>query len=145
MIHFTDSSSLIKTYVGESGSPTMLALVLKERIGVSVLTFAEVHATFARRRRDGLCTAEEWDELDAAFLGDWEAFVHVQVDESTLTLVPQLCAKYPLRASDAVQLASAVVLRSRGVGVAFVCSDTRLKDAATGESFAVLDPVTATM
>lgn len=145
MIHFTDSSSLIKTYVGESGSPTMLALVLKERIGVSFLTFAEVHATFARRKRDGLCTAEEWAELDAAFQEDWETFVHVQVDDPTLSLVPQLCAKYPLRASDAVQLASAVVLRSQGVAVAFVCSDARLKEAAAGETFAVLDPVTATL
>lgn len=142
MIHFADSSALIKAYVGETGSPEMLAMVLSSDIGVSALTFAEVQATFARRQREGLCTAGERKALGDALGEDWQTFVHVQLDESTLAEVVPLCDRHPLRASDAVQLASAVVLRNSGVNVTFVCSDGRLKDAASGEGFSVVDPTT---
>jgi predicted nucleic acid-binding protein len=59
-----------------------------------------------------------------------------------------LTAKHPLRAYDAVQLASALRINRQTVtdgapAITFVCADTRLLAIAAAEGLAVQDPAAA--
>ena len=137
---FVDTSALVKLYLTESGSEEMVALALRSKMAASVLTYAEVHATLARMCRTGDLSVNECAELSEAFEEDWAAMTRLPLDTRTLNLIPDLCTRHPLRASDSVQLASAVSLREGGLDVDFVCSDERLKSAGAAEGFAVVDP-----
>lgn len=141
MILFLDTSALVKLYILEPGSERMRERVARaDSMAVSVLAFAESHATFARRRREELLFATELEQIRAAFATDWEELVQVPVGAAVLKPVPSLCERYPLRGADAVQLASALLLREEGLEVTFACSDGRLLGAAAAEGLAIFDP-----
>jgi predicted nucleic acid-binding protein len=62
--------------------------------------------------------------------------------EAVMTIAEDLLSKYVLRASDAIQLASAIEVQSRLVsarlpGIIFVAGDNRLMTAATAEGLTV--------
>jgi len=59
LILFLDTSALAKLYIAEPGSEAMRRRISNELIAVSQLAYAEAHATFARRRREDLLTADE--------------------------------------------------------------------------------------
>ena len=141
MILFVDSSVLVKLYIAEPGSERMREAAAQEvRIGASLLAFAEIHATFARRRREALLLAPEFEELLVRFGEDWEELLQVPVGADVLAFVPELCKRHPLRGADAVHLASALLLREE-VEVLFACSDGSLLAAAAAEGLAIFNPV----
>jgi predicted nucleic acid-binding protein len=142
LILFLDTSALVKLYITELGSERMRVLVAKgEPVAVSVLAFAEIHATFRRRRREELLQATELEQLQLAFASDWEELTQVPVGSAVLQLVPSLCARHPLRGADAVHLASALLLHQAGLQVTFACSDRHLVEAAAAEGLITFDPV----
>jgi predicted nucleic acid-binding protein len=144
LILFLDSSALVKLYIAEPGSDRMqAAAAAAEGAATSPLTYAEIHATFARRGREGLLQGDELDQLRQQFGEDWEELLRVPPLDEVLMLVPGLCGRYPLRGADALQLASALFLRREGLEVTFACADSRLVDAAAGEGLAVLNPAAA--
>ena len=105
MILFLDTSALVKLYVAEPGSTRMREAAGRgEPLAVSVLAFAEIHATFARRRREKLLTESELVQLRLGFASDWEELTKVPVGAAVLKLVPRLCERHPLRGADAVHL-----------------------------------------
>lgn len=141
MILFVDTSVLVKLYIAEPGSERMRQSAAQEvRIAASVLAFAEIHATFARRRREALLLASELEELLLRFADDWEGLLQVPVGAEVLAFVPELCKRHPLRGADAVHLASALLLR-QGLEVLFACSDNSLLAAAAAEGLATFNPV----
>ncbi len=141
MILFLDTSALIKLYIVEPGSEAMGRKVSGKLIAVSQLAYAEAHATFARRRREDLLTAEELQLLIDDFEQDWQTALQVPVSEQVLPIVPDLCRDHPLRGADALQLAAALMIHRQGVEVHFVTNDQRLLDAAETEGLTVFDPV----
>ncbi len=112
-----------------------------ERAATTPLTCAEIHATFARRGREGLLGPDELDRLQQQFAEDWDELLRVPTLDGVLALVPGLCARHPLRGADALQLASALFLRQEGLEVTFACADHALLGAAAGEGLAVFNPV----
>jgi predicted nucleic acid-binding protein len=142
LILFVDTSVLVKLYISEPGSERMHETAAQEvRIAASLLAFAEIHATFARRRREELLLDPELKELQLRFAEDWEELMQVPVGAEILAFVPGLCNRHPLRGADAVHLASALLLRQEGLEVLFACSDSSLLAAATAEGLAIFDPV----
>jgi len=142
LILFLDTSVLVKLYIAEPGSERMReATAQEEPIAASLLAFAEIHATFARRRREELLLAPELEELQLRFAEDWEELMQVPVGAETLAFVPGLCERHPLRGADAVHLASALLLRREGLEILFACSDRNLLGAAAAEGLAIFDPV----
>ena len=141
MILFVDTSVLVKLYIAEPGSERMRESAAQEvRIAASVLAFAEIHATFARRRREALLLAPELEELLLRFADDWEELLQVPVGAEVLAFIPELCKRHPLRGADAVHLASALLLRQE-LEVLFACSDGSLLAAAAAEGLAIFNPV----
>ncbi|MEP7008810.1 MAG: type II toxin-antitoxin system VapC family toxin [Acidobacteriota bacterium] len=144
MIVFVDTSVLVKLYVEERGSEQMRALTAPgEPMAASHLAFAEMHATFARRRREGLLHPDEFEELVVRWAEDWQGFTQVPIGAEVLALVPGLCENHPLRGADALHLASALLLQENGLDVTFACSDRLLLAAANSERLATYNPVQA--
>ena len=140
MIVFLDTSALVKLYIVETGSEALLARIENAVVAVSQLTYGETYATFARRLREGLFTADEHQALCSAFEADWKTLIRIPFSDEVLAHVPGLCQRYPLRGADAMQLASASMLGSEDVELLFVTSDQRLLAAGRAEGFAVFDP-----
>jgi predicted nucleic acid-binding protein len=141
LILFVDTSVLVKLYIAEAGSKRMREAVAQEgRVAASLLAFAEIHATLARRRREGLLLASEFDQLRLRFAEDWKELTHVPMGSEVLALIPGLCDRHPLRGADAVHLASALLLAQEGLEITFACSDRPLLGAAASEGLAIFDP-----
>jgi len=141
LILFIDTSALVKLYIAEPGSERMREAVERgEPLAASVLAFAEMHATFARRRREELLLATELEQIRLSFAEDWEELTKVPVGAAVLKLVPSLCEHHPLRGADAVHLASAILLHEEGLEVIFACSDRHLLEAAAAEGLATFNP-----
>lgn len=141
MILFADTSALIKLYIEEDGSEAMAERARRSRIALSVLAYAEVYSTFARRLREALLTEEEHDEVADRFERDWQSVIAVAVRPPLIGRVPRLVREHPLRGADAVHLASALALQEAGVDVMFAVADGRLVEAAALEGLEVFNPL----
>jgi predicted nucleic acid-binding protein len=153
---YVDSSALIKHYVREVGTDALNAKlsevsVQRSEVFISKLGYAEILATFARRVRENPSLKAETDLLKREFEYDWALNLNqVELDAGVLLQIPRLVTDYPLKAADAIHLASALRLRDAlklGVRLAaasgpveFAASDKQLKTAATAEGFPVFDP-----
>lgn len=111
------------------------------RIALSVLAYAEVYSTFARRLRETLLTTEEHAELVDRFERDWQSVIAVAARPPLIGQVPRLVKEHPLRGADAVHLASALALREAGLEVTFAVADGQLVEAAALESLEVFNPL----
>jgi uncharacterized protein len=154
---YVDSSALSKRYLQEPGSPE-LAIKLQEAgkakdpVLTSFLTYAEIHTVLGRKLRDGSLLPAEYHFAVTQFDSDWRTyFVLVEVSQLVLSLVPELVKRHPLKASDAVQLASAFwaaqaaglrTQKSAQRARVFATSDKQLAAAAEYEQFEVFNPET---
>jgi len=135
LIYFLDASALVKRYVKEPGTEQIRRLLSgRRRLGASILSSAEVPSALARRARAGdlpEATAKTHARRVAADLAEMHV---VAASRDVLDLAADLVWRHPLRAYDAVQLASAVWLaRETGLAATFVCGDDRLATAAREE------------
>lgn len=134
MTYFLDSSALVKRYLPEPGSEVVRALFRRRRrLSVSRITYAEVVAAVARAWREGLIEETTRDTISAAIDADFGGFDVTEVRRAVIDRIPALVLRQPLRAYDAVQLASALILKERGASVEFWGADDRLVTAARGE------------
>lgn len=138
-MNFFDASALVKRYIRESGSSSVQRLLREGTPSVSRLTEAEVSSAFARRRREGTLSEPQHARVLGALRSDLARFHVVELSGDVVSRVHALLGRYPVRAADALQLASALVLREAVGTVAFVAYDVRLREAARAEGF-VLAP-----
>jgi predicted nucleic acid-binding protein len=141
-VRYFDTSALVKQYLQEAGSKTVLELLKTgDKVYTASLTYAETHAAFSRRTREGRLTRETTRRLALRFDRDWESYDIVLMSDDVLTLARQLLYRHPLRSADAIQLASALLLARTAPTDrwAFVCADRRLCDAAEAEGFHPID------
>jgi predicted nucleic acid-binding protein len=144
LILFTDTSALVKVYIEEQGSvPMRQTAAGAQTVIASHLAFAEIHATFARRRREDLLPAEDLEQLQLRFAADWKEIAKIPLVQEILSFVPELCERNPLRGADAIHLSSALLFSRKGFEVTFACSDRRLLEAAAAEGLLTFDPAQA--
>lgn len=137
-MRYYDTSALVKQYLQEAGSKLVLELLKSgEKVYTASLTYAETHAAFSRRTREGRLTRETTKRLALRFDKDWESYDIVVLSESVFRLARQMLYRHPLRSADAIHLASALLLArtSPRSSWSFVCADGRLCDAAKSEGF----------
>ena len=142
MTVFLDSSALVKRYADEPESDLVQAV--SEPVIASDLAAVEVPAALWRKHRVGEISATDAQVLCRRFLTDISAStrdsdtVLIEVGEDILRSAIDLVARHPLRADDAVQLASALAA-SRLIGrCRFGCFDEQLSDAAVAEGLMLL-------
>jgi uncharacterized protein len=107
-------------------------------LAISRLSIAEVASALCRRCRDGDLLPADRDAVLDALAQDESMFHVVELTDDVTRESIQLLRRYPLRAGDAVQLASCVVLaRELGTELRFVAFDDRLLHAAQSEGLSV--------
>lgn len=113
---------------------------------MSNLARVEVPAAVSRKHRIGELSSEDAGVLVEEFEWDWfeEAdgelhFAVLAVTDDILELAARSVARHPLRAFDAVQLASALAARAVDASLtSFACFDATLADAARAEGFTLV-------
>ena len=145
-ICFLDTSAVVKRYVDEVGSAWIHGITASEMITVSRITLVEVLSAFSRLKRESKTDPDDILTAIRLFQYDWETLYRiVEIDLSVIEKAGQLVQKYPLRAYDSVQLASALGLHIFFSKVdpkifTFVSADNRLIDAARDEGMATDNP-----
>jgi len=148
--HFWDTSALVKHYHPELGTAKVDALLqapgfeqVLSRLGVT-----EGFSVFAGKVRAGLITQAEFDKLCRRFLADTRGKVfsvarllvahHKEAEKLLRSHGPK--PGQGIRTLDALQLAAALDLRTKGVIDTVISADARLLTAAQAEGFSVVNP-----
>lgn len=143
MILYLDSSCLVKAYFEEVGTDLVkLAIEKADVLAASMVAEAEVRATMARKKREGLISAQEHLAMKKAFAKDWTGFFRLKLSEEISGKAGDLAEKHGLRGFDAIHLASCMdMVKDLGRGEArFYCADMKLNVAASKEGFKDLFP-----
>jgi len=144
--YFFDASALVKYYVTEPGSTWVRQHIDAEiPILLAEITVAEVAAALGILQRVARITPRHRQHF-------WERFERDCVQRYELIPVPYeviyaaalLCAKHPLKAYDAVQLAASLALKktleAQEIPLVFVSGDDTLVTAAQSEGLDVDNP-----
>lgn len=141
-IVYLDTSALVKLCVLETGTPLAVGLWKHaDALVTSRIADAEVRSVLSAAERIGRIDAapaaqarDRWKEL-------WPSLAIVEVNASIADRAAALADRRPLRAGDALHLASALLLaQARPV---FAAWDRRLADAGRAEGLTVLPPTLA--
>jgi len=124
---FADSSALAKRYISDETSDEF-DKVLERATGlaVSALCLPEIVSALCRRRRERAITPAQYALARNALESDLADVAIIQTIDEVLIGAIHLLERYPLRASDAIQVSSAVVW---GADI-FVSADNRQCTAA---------------
>lgn len=151
--YYFDSSALVKYYIPEVGAHWVKILIddragdeWRNAVATSSLSVAEVAAAFTKRHRmreisEGLKAA-----LISRFLRDGrQRCALLEADSTVIDTAVQLIQRHPLRAYDAVQLATALILNSALIAdklppLTFVSADNALCKAAQAEGLPSENP-----
>lgn len=139
-MRFWDTSAVMPLVPREPLSDDVRKL-LEEDVGIVVwwATRVECVSAISRRAREGSMDHEE-EAMVRDLLNDLTgSWTEVQPSARLRSLAEQSLVAHPLRAADALQLASALVwCESQTRGRQFICLDERLRTAATRSGFDVL-------
>ena len=144
MIYF-DTSALIKYFVVEKGSDLAQRLVqARSPTATASISYAEVYSGLNRRKREGHISATQYARLGRQFEEHWHSYIRIELVQEVLALAKFLLERHPLRALDAIHLASAISLK-KGIHepLQFAAADSRLLDAASAEHLSPLNIETA--
>lgn len=146
-VYFFDTSALAKRYLNERGSHWVRGLFQTYPtpiFAISAITPTELVSVVARNWRFGqinqhrvhlaMLLLENHRDRDYTF---------VDYSKEVEDIAHDLLLRYPLRAADAMQLASTVFMHRNLAGrqtFTFVCADVRLHAAAIQEGLTVDDP-----
>ena len=148
-IYYADSSALLKRHVIEIGSnwiKTEFSTSSDNIIYTSELSIAEVLSALNRRKRELSVSPADYARFSKDFLAV-SKFQYEIIDLSDAVLLEsqRLLENYPLRAGDAIQLASALLANAQLTSaklpaLIFLASDIRLLSAAKDEGLQTDDP-----
>lgn len=138
-LYFFDSSALVKRYLTETGTNWVRQVVAPRtgnRIFIAHITPIEMVSGLARKQREAGISARTMQA--AMLLIDRHAhrdYVVVRFSDQVEQQAKVLLTTYPLRAYDAVQLASAMIINQQltGTGLIFVSGDVRLLNVVARE------------
>ena len=147
--YFLDTSALVKRYVAETGSNWIRSITdvaTGNRIAIAQITWVEVLSALARRQREGSLSASDFNVVVQDFSEDFEnQYEVIEIDQALMETAGELVIQYPLRAYDAVQLASGLRFQSSlsqipNAQLVFISADTRLLNIAQSEGLVTDNP-----
>jgi len=143
---FLDSSAIVKYYYTEDGSAWVRRIINDETnvCLASVIAVAEIAAAFAQIQRHTPLGKKRMNEMYLRFRGDLREglFLARALDEDVLNLAADLALRRTLKGYDAVQVASAVLVRETltDPDLIFISGDQQMLRAARAEGFVTEDP-----
>jgi predicted nucleic acid-binding protein len=147
--YFFDSSALAKRYLAERGSGWVRGLLnpsTNHIVWLAQITKVELASALARRVREGNLQTTSATTIRSQLLVDLQnEYLIVALSEQILEVATDLLFRYPLRAFDAIQLASALeahqsVQRIGDIGITFVSNDQKLLSVAQQVGLPIEDP-----
>jgi predicted nucleic acid-binding protein len=140
MILYVDTSALVKVFVDEVGSLWIRRVTDQaELVGTSALTYIETLSALARRQREKSLTAPSQHQAINQLSDRWSSCSVIPVTEQLIAVAAQLVLRYPLKAYDAIHLASAIELQTTvNRPITFAAFDDQLNRAAKKEKLRVL-------
>jgi predicted nucleic acid-binding protein len=124
---FADSSALAKRYIGDEKSDEFDHLLQSaDGVAVSVLCLPEIISALCRRLRERFLTKSQYASAKAALESDLSDVAVIAMADEVLLGAIGLLELYPLRASDALQISSALAWQAD----VFVSADARQCSAA---------------
>jgi predicted nucleic acid-binding protein len=142
LIRYFDASALVKRYVEEPSSEIVRQGMREAILTTSRLSEVEVTSALVRRWRQGDLTQEALDRTLDALQADLRSLNLIEPVAEITALAGTLLRRHPLRAGDALQLASSVYLQRKVRGkLEFWAFDQRLNEAAA--KVGVAAPATA--
>jgi len=129
---YFDTSALIKRYVNEPGRPEVLRLLRKHQCVVSAVLPVEVRSALRRRVAEKTLDAKQVPGILRRLAADRAYWTVVEVSREVLAMAESLSGAHPLRALDAIHVASAKLFvdRSASQTFTFVSADSRQTDVA---------------
>jgi len=147
--YFLDTSALVKRYIAEIGSNWVKVITnpaVSNDLAISQITWVEVLSALSRRQREGSLSADDFNSVFQYFSNDFDTQYRViEVDQALIQSAGQLVIQYPLRAYDAVQLASALRVQSifsqiPNMQLIFLSADNRLLNIAHSQGLVTDNP-----
>lgn len=139
MTCFLDASALAKLYLREANSDALMARLSGATVAISRLSEIEVASAAERRYRLGELHPAELTAILAALDRDLRRLRVVELQPPIVAEARLALHHHGLCAADAVQLASALVLRREAAArLTFLCFDARLASAAQEEGLDVI-------
>jgi predicted nucleic acid-binding protein len=141
-MNFWDSSCLLPLLVAEERSRATRRF-LKRQPGMVIWWAAPVEcmSALARKEREGALDLAQMEVARRNLETIAANSICVDATDRVRSLAQKLLRRHPLRAADSLQLAAACVFAGEGTEAhRFVCSDERLKTAASKEGFKVVAP-----
>jgi len=134
-VNYFDTSALIKAFLVEAGTHTAKQLLLRGGVAATAtITYAEMYSGFTRKKREGGLSQSQYLAVCKEFEAYWPSCVQVELMKDLLTRARDLMQRHPLRAFDAIHLASALsVKKDLGESLTFIAADARLLQAAEAE------------
>lgn len=133
---FFDTSAFAKRYIAENGSDKVLDLCSKaDHLAVSVICLPEIISTLARLTREGRITKSQYGKLKVDVVTDLGDADICEITADVLNRVVHLLERHPLRAMDAIHLASAAIYQAD----VFVSADHRQLAAGKKSGLKVVD------
>ena len=139
MIIYLDASALVKRYVVESGIDVNNWIQNAQVVTTSILSRTEVAAALQRAGLMEMIDIEGCKLALDLFRSEWESFVRLPVNETTVIRADLLTSRHNLRGYDAVHLASALIWQeSIGSRIRMITYDDQLRQAGFDEGIFVL-------
>ncbi len=145
--YYLDTSAMLKQYVNEIGSDWQRRTLSRDAVIVATqLLIVEVASALNRRVREGTVDHHDYARLSGRFRDDCrDVYQLVVLDDAIVNMAYALLERHPLRAYDAVHLATAIAVNrwlvdTGEVALTFLCADNRLLAAASAEGLAIDNP-----
>jgi predicted nucleic acid-binding protein len=148
-LYYLETSALVKLYVREPGTDTLLRLASEEaghRLVILMLAAVEFRSAIRRRERGGDLGGSAANQLIRRFDAHVATrFLSQPLNDTVLGHALGLVDRYSLRAYDAVQLAGCIALRDMPAGdqPIFICADHSLIEAAQSEGIPAINPASS--
>jgi predicted nucleic acid-binding protein len=132
VILFCDTSALLKLFIDEQGSESMInARSSSKGIAVCRITWAESMAALAQRTRFNGTNQSGLAQARSIFEQAWPGFVIADITQPLVEKAGVFAEAFALRGYDSVQLAAAHQLHEQfALPLTFACFDRRLNQAA---------------
>ncbi len=141
MIYYFDTSALLKELTYEKGSESVIDIINSGYpIYSSIVIYPEALFALRCKMQRNEIKNKEFQEGVTKFENRWQALNIIGLDH-ILPLLKSEVMKYPMRALDAIHLASALWMKENiTLNFKIVCSDNDLLSFSTKEGLDVINP-----